>query len=298
MKVFITGANGFVGHWLMEWLTSCGDEVYCLPSDVDINDEDRLEKEVEKVSPDAFYHLAALSHVGDSWGNPKAVFKVNALGTLNVTEVLKRACPSARLLLVSSAEVYGKVSEIDLPITESLDIKPSTPYAASKVAAEYIGLQAATTGLDVVIVRPFNHVGPGQSDKFVVAALAKRIIEAKKLNKGYISVGNLSSKRDYTDVRSVVKCYRQLITGGKTGEIYNVCSGIARSVSDIAFRLMELAGVTIEFRIDQNLARGSDVPVLVGDATKVRQATGWQVDVDFDRTLEDILNFWDQKKVD
>ncbi len=294
MKAFITGANGFVGGWLSDWLKSNGDEVSSLNEKTDINDEDSMLNELEAFGPDVIYHLAALSHVGDSWGNPKEVFEVNALGTLTLTEVIKRLKTSPRLLIVSSAEVYGKVDEAELPISETRVVNPMTPYAVSKVSAEYIGLQAFQNGLDVIVVRPFNHVGPKQSDKFVISGLAKRIVEAKLSGSNQIIVGNLSSRRDYTDVRSVVKGYRLLIDNGKAGEIYNICSGVDRSVLDIATELIRIAGVDIELVRDPALSRSSDVPVLRGNASKLESATGWQVDIDFISTLKDTLDYWEE----
>jgi GDP-4-dehydro-6-deoxy-D-mannose reductase len=294
MKAFITGANGFVGGWLSDWLKSNGDEVSSLNEKTDINDEDSMLNELEAFGPDVIYHLAALSHVGDSWGNPKEVFEVNALGTLTLTEVIKRLKTSPRLLIVSSAEVYGKVDEAELPISETRVVNPMTPYAVSKVSAEYIGLQAFQNGLDVIVVRPFNHVGPKQSDKFVISGLAKRIVEAKLSGSNQIIVGNLSSRRDYTDVRSVVKGYRLLIDNGKAGEIYNICSGVDRSVLDIATELIRIAGVDIELVRDPALSRSSDVPVLRGNASKIESATGWQVDIDFISTLKDTLDYWEE----
>ena len=294
MKAFITGANGFVGGWLSDWLKSNGDEVSSLNEKTDINDEDSMLNELEAFGPDVIYHLAALSHVGDSWGNPKEVFEVNALGTLTLTEVIKRLKTSPRLLIVSSAEVYGKVDEAELPISETRVVNPMTSYAVSKVSAEYIGLQAFQNGLDVIVVRPFNHVGPKQSDKFVISGLAKRIVEAKLSGSNQIIVGNLSSRRDYTDVRSVVKGYRLLIDNGKAGEIYNICSGVDRSVLDIATELIRIAGVDIELVRDPALSRSSDVPVLRGNASKIESATGWQVDIDFISTLKDTLDYWEE----
>ncbi len=294
MKAFITGANGFVGGWLSDWLKSNGDEVSSLNEKTDINDEDSMLNELEAFGPDVIYHLAALSHVGDSWGNPKEVFEVNALGTLTLTEVIKRLKTSPRLLIVSSAEVYGKVDEAELPISETRVVNPMTTYAVSKVSAEYIGLQAFQNGLDVIVVRPFNHVGPKQSDKFVISGLAKRIVEAKLSGSNQIIVGNLSSRRDYTDVRSVVKGYRLLIDNGKAGEIYNICSGVDRSVLDIATELIRIAGVDIELVRDPALSRSSDVPVLRGNASKIESATGWQVDIDFISTLKDTLDYWEE----
>ena len=247
-------------------------------------------------APEVVYHLAAISHVGKSWTDPAEVLEVNAVGTLHVLEAA-RACPTPpRVLMTSSAEVYGAVPPERLPVTEDAPLAPVTPYAASKVAAEYLGVQQHLAhGLPVLRVRPFNHVGPGQSSAFVVSALAERIVGARRLGETSIVVGNLSPRRDLTDVRDVVRAYRMLATLGVPGEVYNVCSGRDVAISDIAARLQELAGVHLRLDTDASLARSVDVPVVRGDATKLREATGWEPEISLDDTLRAVLDHWNDK---
>jgi GDP-4-dehydro-6-deoxy-D-mannose reductase len=222
--------------------------------------------------------------------------QVNAVGTLHVLEAA-RACPTPpRVLLTSSAEVYGAVVEDQLPVTETTPLAPVTPYAASKVAAEYLGVQAHLAhGLPVVRVRPFNHVGPGQSSSFVVAGLAARIVEAARAGAHTIAVGNLEARRDLTDVRDIVRAYRLLVQSGTAGEVYNVCSGRDVAIAEIAARLLELAGAELQLVPDRDLMRPVDVPVVRGDPAKLHAATGWQPEFDLDTTLRDVLEQWRER---
>jgi len=242
------------------------------------------------------YHLAALTHVGRSWDDPAEVLHVNATGTLYVLEAA-RACASVpRVLLVSSAEVYGVVPEGRLPVTEDEPLAPVTPYAASKVAAEYLGVQQHLAhGLPVIRVRPFNHIGPGQSSGFVVAALAERIAQAVRAGASSIPVGNLSARRDLTDVRDVVRAYRTLVTDGTPGEVYNVCSGRDVAIDEVAARLLDLAGAQLELVPDPSLVRPVDVPVVRGDPGKLEAATRWRPEIDLEKTLRDVLDQWTEQ---
>ncbi len=293
MRAFVTGAKGFVGTWLMTHLQAEGDEVVGVDAEIDVSDAGAVRRALLDAAPDAVYHLAARSHVGSSWADPEEVVRVNVLGTLHVLEGA-RACPTApRLLLVSSAEVYGFVDEAVLPADETTPLTPVTPYAASKVAAEYLGIQAHLAhGLAVIRVRPFNHIGPGQGAGFVVPSLAQRIVEARRAGVAQVGVGNLAAKRDFTDVRDVVRAYRLLVERGTPGEVYNVCSGRALSMSDLAVRMLSLAGADFELVPDPELFRPVDVPVLCGDPAKLRGATGWVPRVELDRTLADVLAEW------
>jgi len=293
VRALVTGANGFVGSWLTAYLRDQGDEVVGIDREVDITDAEAVRHAFVAASPDAVYHLAARANVGESWVDPEDVLQVNAVGTLHVLEAA-RACPAPpRVLLTSSAEVYGSVVEDQLPVTETTPLAPVTPYAASKVAAEYLGVQAHLAyGLPVVRVRPFNHVGPGQSSGFVVAALAARIVEAARARATSIPVGNLGARRDLTDVRDIVRAYRLLMATGTPGEVYNVCSGRDVAISEVADRLLDLADTTLELVPDSELMRPVDVPVVRGDPSKIHDATGWEPELDLDTTLRDVLEQW------
>ena len=293
MRAVVTGGNGFVGTWLSEHLRACGDEVLSVDREVEITDAVAVREMVTAAAPEVLYHLAALTHVGRSWEGPGEVFAVNALGTLNVLEAARACSLPPRVLIVSSAEVYGSVTEDELPIDEDVPLAPVTPYGASKVAAEFLGIQAHLGyGLPVVRVRPFNHVGPGQAAGFVVASLASRIVEARRSGTRAVPVGNLGARRDLTDVRDVVRAYRLLMEHGVPGEVYNVCSGHDVSIEEVACQLLELAGVDLQLEVDPALARPVDVPVLRGDCAKLHDVTGWQPEIDFTTTLRDVLEHW------
>ncbi|MEY2471676.1 MAG: GDP-4-dehydro-6-deoxy-D-mannose reductase [Actinomycetota bacterium] len=292
MKVFVTGGHGFVGTYLTEHLRASGDDVVAPhQDDVDLADQAKLTDAVVAAAPDAVIHLAALAHVGESWKDPARTFDVNAVGTLHLLEAARRVTPAPRVLLIGSAEVYGPVQPDDLPLTEEHKLNPVTPYAVSKVAAEYLGVQYhAGFGVPVVRARSFNHIGPRQAGRFVVADIAGRIADAiKNGDTDPIRVGNLSARRDYTDVRDVARAYRLLVTQGTPGEAYNVCSGVDVSVETLAHRLLALAEVDLRIEEDAALMRPVDVPVLVGDNSRLRAATGWRPEIPLDETLRDVL---------
>jgi GDP-4-dehydro-6-deoxy-D-mannose reductase len=257
----------------------------------DLLDPPALDAFVAEVAPEAIYHLAGWSDVGGSWREPQAAFAANAVGTLN----LLQACRSvtARVLSVSSADVYGRVSLSELPLTEDAALRPVTPYAVSKVAADYLGVQAALGyGLDVIRVRAFNHLGPGQTNRFVAPAIAERIARNEFDGREVVTVGNLTPRRDFTDVRDVVRAYRLLVTHGESGEAYNVCSGVDIAISDLADQLVSMAARPMRLQEDASLQRPVEVPVLRGDPTKLHKATGWQPEIGLDQTLSDLLDEW------
>lgn len=296
MKVLVTGADGFVGKHLTKYLESCGDEVNGIDrsSGADILEPSTLKRIFEAVRPDAVYHLAGFSDVGGSWQNPLDTFRANADGTLNVLQACTQANVS-RVLAVSSADVYGRVSTDQLPIREDAPLRPVTPYAASKVAADFLALQAwLGYGLEVIRVRAFNHLGPGQTNRFVAPALAERIASNELEGGELVPVGNLTPRRDFTDVRDVVRAYRLLIENGEPGEVYNVCSGRDISISELAERLVALAKTPMRLEGDPDLQRTVDTPVLRGDFSKLADATGWKPTIDLDVTLGDILTEWRQ----
>ena len=219
------------------------------------------------------------------------------MGTAAVLAAARQCGSDPRVLVTSSAEVYGAVTDPGrLPLHEGSPTAPLTPYAASKLAAEAVVAQAHLGhGQHVIIVRPFNHIGPGQTPNFAVPALARRIVDADRRGAATIPVGNLSARRDFTDVRDVVRAYRLLVESGQPGEIYNVCSGRDVSIREIADGLLELAGTTLEFEVDPTLVRPVEVPVLRGDPTRLVEATGWAPEVPLDRTLADVLAYWRQQ---
>ena len=297
MRTVVTGASGFVGGWLTRHLLDEGDTVETFPEDLDVSDAPGVLAHLRATAPEVVYHLAALTHVGRSWEEPEATFSVNAIGTLHVLEAARSLEAPPRVVLVSSAEVYG--SDAGRPnapraaIREDDPLRPTSPYAASKVAAEFLGLQAHLgRGLDVVRVRPFNHVGPGQGDAFVVSALARRIALAERSGKGEVAVGNLSAARDFTDVRDVVRAYRMVAVAGVSGEVYNVCSGVAVPIAQLACRLVEAARTPIELVEDPSLFRPVDVPVLLGDASRLEELTGWRPRIALETTLGEVLEDW------
>ncbi|HEX3334059.1 MAG TPA: GDP-mannose 4,6-dehydratase [Acidimicrobiales bacterium] len=294
MRALITGGKGFVGQWLAAHLKDCGDDVAVIDIETDVADGAAVQRVMASVSPEAVYHLAAMTHVGDSWENPSLVLRVNVLGTAEVLAAARTLPTSPRVLVVSSAEVYGVVVPAQLPLGEDTPTAPSSPYAASKLAAEAVALQA-WRGYEqpVVVVRPFNHIGPGQSPNFFVPALAKRIVEARRSGGRSLRVGTLTTRRDFTDVRDVVAAYRLLIAQGEPGEVYNVCSGRDVAMSEVAARLLGLAGVDLELQTDPELVRPVDVPVLRGDASKLQAVTGWEATTPLATTLADVLASWE-----
>ena len=297
MRSFVTGASGFVGSHLIEHLSEQGDEVIG-PGDgpdnpeIDITDRSAITVAMADAGPDVVYHLAAQADVAGSWIDPVETMRVNIEGTLNVLDAA-RVVGASRVLAVTSADVYGRVSEADLPLDESAPLRPVSPYAASKAAADMLCLQATLGhGLDVIRVRSFNHLGPRQSDKFVTSALASRIVANERSGGDVVRVGNLEARRDFTDVRDVVRAYRLLMTMGVAGDVYHVCTGVDRPIQALAEMLVARANSAMRLETDPELLRPVDLGALRGDPSKIQRATGWTAEIPIDRTLNDILEFW------
>ena len=294
MRALITGGKGFVGQWLSAHLKDRGDDVAIIDLETDVADGAAVRRVMSDVRPDAVYHLAAMTHVGDSWDQPSQVLRVNVLGTAEILAAARAIPELPRVLVVSSAEVYGVVGTDQLPLDEHTATLPTSPYAASKLAAEAVALQAwRGYGQPVMVVRPFNHIGPGQSPNFFVPALAKRIVEARRAGAGSLPVGTLTTRRDFTDVRDVVVAYRRLIEAGEPGGVYNVCSGRDVAMAEVARDLLRLAGADLELVTDPALVRPVDVPRLRGDATLLRETTGWLPVIPLATTLADVLASWE-----
>lgn len=291
MRCLVTGAAGFAGRHLVDHLEAAGDEV--LVSDRRSGGPDLLDgaawaAHLADLRPDAVYHLAAQASVPTSWSDPAGTVRTNVEGTLNVL-LAARDAGARRVLFVSSSDVYGDVAPVDLPLRETAPLRPVTPYAASKAAAEQLAVQAwLGWGLEVVRVRAFNHLGPGQDDRFVAGALAARIAAAER-GDGEVAIGNLSARRDFTDVRDVVRAYRSALVDGAAGEVYHVCSGTAVPIAELATTMVELAEAPVRLVTDPALLRPVDVPVLVGDAGRLRAATGWVPAIPLRDTLAELL---------
>ncbi len=301
IKALVTGASGFVGRHLVAHLREAGDLVVGSDREtdgVDITVATQVEEMFDRIRPDVIYHLAGWADVGGSWKAPVDAFRANAEGTLNVLGAAT-ATGVQRVLAVSSADVYGIVRPDELPLTENSPLRPASPYAASKVAADYLGLQAwLGRGLPVIRVRAFNHLGPGQTDKFVAPALASRVARAERDGGEVITVGDLSARRDFTDVRDVVRAYRLLMEGGDPGEVYNVCSGVDLAVRELADQLVGQARVPLRLEVDESLLRPVELPVLRGSHERITAATGWEPEIPIQQTLTDLLEDWRARLAD
>jgi GDP-4-dehydro-6-deoxy-D-mannose reductase len=294
VRALVTGAAGFVGRHLVAHLAAEGDEVTETDrqTGLDILDPEGLSALFAEARPEVVFHLAGQADVGGSWSSPVETFRVNAEGTLNV--LLASAEHGVdRVLAIASADVYGQVPGDELPIGEDRPLRPHSPYGASKAAADLIALQTFLgRGLGVIRARPFNHLGPGQSDRFVASALASRIARNELDGLDELAVGDLTPRRDFTDVRDVVRAYRLLAQRGEPGEAYNVCSGHDVAVQEIADRLVAMAERPMTLVPDPELFRPVDTPVLRGDPGRLEAATGWSPQIGLDQTLADVLDDW------
>ena len=295
VKALVTGAAGFVGHYLLAHLADFGDEPVGTDRATggpDLLDVPALVALLTAERPEVVYHLAGQADVGRSWQEPLATFRANAEGTLNVLAAAREA-GVRRVVTVTSADVYGRVSPEDLPLSEQAPLQPVSPYAASKAAADLVAQQAFVgQGQEVIRVRAFNHLGPGQSEQFVCSALAARIARNEVSGEATLRVGDLSAKRDFTDVRDVVRAYRLLAAAGHPGEAYNVCSGVSVSVQSVAEQLLALAHHPMDLVVDQALLRPIDLPDLRGDASKLHSHTGWAPATGLKKSLSDLLEYW------
>ena len=295
MKALVTGAGGFVGKHLIEHLKESGDDVFgtdIVSGGPDLSDSVGLADLFHDVSPEVIFHLAGQADVGHSWNAVNETFRSNAEGTLNVLTAA-RSADIARIVTVTSADIYGIVSPEDLPLSEDAPFRPVSPYSASKASADLLALQAFLGhNQEVIRVRAFNHLGPGQSDKFGCSALAARIAHNELHGVSKLAIGNLTAKRDFTDVRDVVRAYRLLALTGKSGEAYNVCSGVSVSIERIAAELLALSTMPMELVVDPDLLRPIDLPDLLGNPEKIARDTGWKPELTLNQTLSDLIEYW------
>lgn len=307
MNVFITGATGFVGRYLLEFLSSRGHRIWGsaypdVPEEyfegqifyLDIRSEKDVFEHVKRIKPDWVFHLASVSNVRHSWERRKEALETNIVGTLNVFEGVRRFSPEARIIFISSSDIYGTKSLSENPLTEKEEVLTMNPYAYTKWSGEILSeFYKRIEKLNIVIARPFPHTGPGQSADFVCSDWACQIAQIEKgLIEPVVNVGDLSVERDFSDVRDVVQAYVGLIEKGKSGEAYNVCSGRSCTLEKILECLLSFTKREISVRIDEQKIRKAEIPRLVGDNKKIKEEISWEAKIPLERTLEDLLEYW------
>ncbi len=316
MKVLITGMTGFTGSHLADFLLEKGKiEVHGIERwrsktdniehirdkvilhECDIRDASSVRKTINEVKPDRIFHLAAQSFVPTSWSAPAETLSTNIIGELNIFEACLQIGINPQIQLACSSEEYGLVYKDEVPIKEENPLRPLSPYGVSKVGQDLLGYQYFMSyELNIVRTRAFNHSGPRRGEVFVCSNFAKQIAEIEKgRKKPIICVGNLEAKRDFTDVRDIAGAYWLALEKGEPGEVYNICSQKAYSMKEILNMLLSQTKLEIEIKEESSRMRPSDVPILLGDCSKFREKTGWRPTIPFEKTLEDLLNYWRQK---
>jgi GDP-4-dehydro-6-deoxy-D-mannose reductase len=304
MTVLVTGAAGFAGSHLIDLLANDAVRITAWHrpggsppreitgvtwAPVDLLDRPAVDAALATLRPDVVYHCAGAPHVGNSWHTTESTFAANVRGTHHLIEGLRSNHQPVRVMIASSALVYGTA---DRPLREDDVIRPSSPYAVSKLAQELVAGDG-NPDLHVSIARAFNHFGPRQSPDFVASGFAKRIAEIEAgRGEAELGVGNLDTRRDLTDVRDTVRAYRAIVERGRPGRVYNVCSGRAVLIRDLLDMLLSRASVTIAVRIDPDRYRPSDQPIVVGDPQRIRDEIGWTPEVPIERTLDDLMDYW------
>ena len=311
-RALITGIAGFVGSYMAEMLLSKGYEVsgLCRPrskmdhiesiksklhlEDADLLDSHSLYTTINKIKPDYIFHLAAQSFVPTSWGSPAVTLEVNIVGSANLFEAVRQVGIDPVIQIACSSEEYGMVHADEVPIKETNPLRPLSPYAVSKLAMDYLGYQYYQSyKVRIIRTRGFNHTGPRRGDTFAESNFAKQIAMIEKgKQEPVIHVGNLDAKRDYTDVRDMVQGYLVAVEKCEPGEVYNICSGTTIKIGDMLKLLLSYSKVKVETKEDPSRMRPSDVPVLLGDNSKFVAKTGWKTTIPFEKTMEDLLNYW------
>jgi GDP-4-dehydro-6-deoxy-D-mannose reductase len=303
MRALVIGAGGFVGGYLVEHLREKGDEVIAttiasVPVSapvktltLDITDSSAVGDVLQSVKPDVVYHLAGIAFVPEAEGNFERTLSVNVAGTANVTRHCQLLPHQPVVLFVSSAEVYGQVLPHELPVSEVNDLRPANNYSLSKRMAELVVERYGCQGLRYSIARPFNHIGPGQDSRFVASNFALQLARvARGLTPPVLEVGNLEARRDFSDVRDIVRAYRMIATG-ESG-VYNLGSGRSHSIQEVLNILIEVSGCKVEIRPDPQRMRGPEVPELYGSIQKVSKMCGWTPEIPLRRSLEDTYRYW------
>jgi len=308
MRILIVGGTGFVGGHLVEECRSRGDEVHAtyrpgetVPEDdgvhwlaLDLLERESVRAALSDTRPEGVVHLAGQANVAEANRDPVGTFRINAEGTYRLLAEAREIIPGARIVAVGSAEVYGIVPPEELPVRESRPVAPRTPYGTSKAAADLAAAQAAHGwGLAVVRMRPFNHVGRGQRRGFVAPDFASQVAAIERgESEPVLRVGNLSGRRDFTDVRDVARGYRTALEKGRPGRAYNLCSGVSTPIETILRYFVERATVTIEVRVDEARFRPVDVPEFRGDPSRAREELGWKAEIPLETSLAEVLEEW------
>lgn len=308
MKALIIGGGGFVGSYLVNHLhNDLGYEVAVTKTsreemkmenasvyDLDILDRAQIKSVLNEVRPDYIFHLAAQSSVALAWKKPALTVDVNIKGSTNVLDMVRELDYKPRVLLIGSGEEYGHIRAGETPINENNNTRPGNIYAATKACQNMIGrIYASAYDMDVMMVRAFNHIGPNQAPMFVVADFCKQVAEIEAgIKEPVMYVGNLSAKRDFTDVRDVVRAYALLVKFGVSGETYNVGSGAAISIQEILDTILSLSKVKIDVKVDPNKIRPVDVPIIEANIQKIYNCTGWEPQIKLAETLQQTLDYW------
>ena len=314
-KVLITGIAGFAGSHLAELLLSKGFEVHGMRrprtkmdhiesianrlhlTDADLLDSHSLYSTISRIKPDYIFHLAAQSFVPTSWVSPSVTLEVNIVGSANLFEAVRQASIDPVIQIACSSEEYGMVYDNELPIKETNPLRPLSPYAVSKVAMDYLGYQYHQSyNVRVIRTRGFNHTGPRRGDTFAESNFAKQIALIEKgKQEPVVHVGKVEAKRDYTDVRDMVKGYLLAAEKCDPGDVYNICTGNAVKIADVLALLLSYSKIKVEIKPDPDRMRPSDVPILLGDNSKFVAKTDWKPEIAFEKTMEDLLNYWRER---
>ena len=303
MRTLITGINGFVGRHLTTFLQRERPQHHLFGSaiesglppgvngwELDLCEAESTRKLIQAVKPGVIFHLAAQTFVPRSFENPWETLQNNILAQLNVLEACLSVGIKPRIIVISSGEIYGAVAPDELPISENAALRPNSPYSVSKVTQDLLAYQYCIShGLPILRARPFNHFGPGQSKRFMTPDFAMQVARMEKGAEPILQVGNLETRRDFTDVRDIVRAYVALAEQGEAGAAYNIASGVSHSAGDVVAVLEELTPIRFRVAVQQERLRPSDSPDIIGDASRLRAATGWQPQIPFRQTLKDIL---------
>ena len=295
--VLVTGLGGFVGGHLRAALPERPGWELIPEQAYDLLDPASLDAWLQQGVPEAVIHLAGQTFVPQAFKDPAQTFQVNLLGTLNLLQALKRAGFSGAFLYVSSGDVYGQVSECALPISEQLSPRPRNPYAVSKVAAELLCLQwSYQERWRIMVARPFNHIGPGQREDFVIPGVARQLVRIRKgLQAARIDIGDVDVTRDFLDVRDVINAYFSLLESGQNGEIYNVCSGQEQRIRSLIEQMAAITGLNVDLHQDQTRLRPSEQRRVMGNSLKLKEQTGWKPGISITETLQSVLSDWDAR---